>query len=225
MTKLTRLCAIYFFIMVSACSMHTVIKNPDYYPVRPIVPELKKQADGAIYDSSNNLFLFEDVKARRVGDMITVILQESTNASKNASTSTKKSSSIDMPDPTLLGRSVTRNGQPILSTDANSNTEFSGEGGSSQSNSLSGNLTVTVAEVLPNGYLHVKGEKILTLNQGSEVVRISGIIRPYDITTQNTVLSSQIAAAEITYSGKGAIAGSNEQGWLTRFFNSSWWPF
>lgn len=205
--------------------MEMNLKDPAYSPARPVLPEFKKPVDGAIYDVSNNLFLFEDIKARRVGDVITVILQESTNASKSASTSTKRSSSIDVPDPTVLGGVITRNGQPILSMDANSDAEFSGEGGSSQSNSLSGNLTVTVAEVLPNGYLYVKGEKVLTLNQGSEVVRIAGIIRPNDITPQNTVLSSQIAAAEITYSGKGAIAGSNQQGWLIRFFNSRWWPF
>ena len=98
-------------------------------------------------------------------------------------------------------------------------------GDSSQSNSLSGNITVTVAAVHPNGNMLVRGEKLLTLNQGAEVVRISGLVRPVDVTPQNTVLSTQIADAQITYSGTGAIAQSNQQGWLARFFNSPYWPF
>ena len=84
---------------------------------------------------------------------------------------------------------------------------------------------MTVADVLPNGFLKVQGEKIMNLNQGSEVIRIRGIIRPQDISSANTIESQQIANAEITYKGKGMVADSNDAGWLTRFFNSGWWPF
>jgi flagellar L-ring protein precursor FlgH len=103
--------------------------------------------------------------------------------------------------------------------------EFEGEADSSQSNSLSGAITVTIADVLPNGNLMVRGEKWLTLNQGEEFIQISGMVRPQDVSTSNTVLSTQIADARITYSGEGFLAESNQMGWLARFFNHPIWPF
>ncbi|MCB1756335.1 MAG: flagellar basal body L-ring protein FlgH [Gammaproteobacteria bacterium] len=213
-------------IAASACSTtQEALKEPEFAPAMPIAAEERAEVNGAIFHANTNRFLFEDIKARRVGDLITVILDEKTNAAKTASTNTNKESSIDMPGPTLFGLPVTHNGRPILDNKLSSNTGFTGSGDSSQSNSLSGNITVTVAEVLNNGNMVVRGEKLLTLNNGSEVVRISGIIRPVDVTPENTIISTQISNANITYSGNGAVADSNKQGWLTRFFNSRVWPF
>lgn len=212
----------------SACSMlpkQEPLRDPEFAPVRPMIQAPSREITGSIYNSGTSRFLFEDLKARRVGDIITVILEEKTDANKNASTSTKKNSGIDMPAPTLFGGGITHKGRPLLSNSMSAGSAFSGEGGSSQSNSLKGNLTVTVVEVLSNGYLIVRGEKLLSLNQGSEVVRISGIIRPVDIAPDNTVKSNQIANAEIAYKGKGLLANSNNAGWLTRFFNTGFWPF
>jgi flagellar L-ring protein precursor FlgH len=169
--------------------------------------------------------LFEDYRARRVGDILTVVLEEKTNADKKASTATAKNSNIETPAPKLFGRGISIWGRDILDSKVSSKVDFAGEGGSSQSNSIKGNVTVTVSEVLPNGFLKVRGEKIMSLNQGSEVIRIRGIIRPQDISSANTIESQQIANAEITYKGKGMVANSNDAGWLTRFFNSGWWPF
>lgn len=215
----------YAALLLSACSMQEALKKPDYQPAMPIVIEKTATSNGSIYHSSNNRFLFEDLKARRVGDLITVILEEQTNAAKTASTNTNKDSSIEIPGPTILGLPVTKNGRSLLNASATSNTKFSGSGDSSQSNSLSGNITVTVSQVLPNGNMFVKGQKLLTLNNGSEVVQISGIVRALDVTPENTVVSTQIANANITYSGQGAVADSNKIGWVTRFFNSGLWPF
>lgn len=213
-------------LFISACStMQEALKKPDYQPAMPIVIEKTATVNGSIYNSNSNRFLFEDLKARRVGDLITVILEEQTNAAKTASTNTNKDSSIAVPGPTILGLPVTKNGRSLLDSSVTSNTKFSGSGDSSQSNSLSGNITVTVSQVLPNGNMLVKGEKLLTLNNGSEVVQISGIVRSVDVSPQNTIVSTQIANANITYSGKGAVADSNKIGWVTRFFNSGLWPF
>ncbi len=213
-------------LSISACSStQEALKKPDYQPAMPIIVEKNATVNGSIYHSSNNRFLFEDLKARRVGDLITVILEEQTNAAKTASTNTNKNSSIEVPGPTILGLPVTKNGRALLESSVASDTKFSGSGDSSQSNSLSGNITVTVSQVLANGNMLVKGEKLLTLNNGSEVVRISGIVRSSDVTPQNTVISTQIANANITYSGNGAVADSNKIGWITRFFNSGMWPF
>jgi len=205
----------------TACSTSAGLKNPQYSPSQAIIPPTKSKIDGAIYDVTQNLFLFEDVKARRVGDLITVILEESTNASKSASTEADKSSDIDLPNPTIFNSA---NRLTELANSITSEREFDGEGETTQENSIEGNVTVTVHEVFPNGYLLVKGEKLLELNEGSEVVRISGIVRPADVSTNNTILSNQIANAEITYKGNGIVSDSSKPGWLLKLFFSSIWP-
>jgi flagellar L-ring protein precursor FlgH len=127
--------------------------------------------------------------------------------------------------PALFGKSITTKGVPILDTSLTGSTSFDGEGSSSQGNSLAGSLTVTVTDVQANGNLVVQGEKSLKLNQGDEFIHISGVIRPADIATNNTVTSDKLADAHISYSGKGVIDNSNRMGWLTRFFNSVFSPF
>lgn len=212
-------------VLLSACAGPQALSRSDYAPAQPVMPAPRTLVNGSIYHPRTNQFLFEDLKARRVGDLITVILEEKTNAAKTATTSTSKNSNTSMPTPTLFGGGVTVSGRDVLNNSVNSSSDFSGQGDSAQSNSLSGNITVTVAQVLPNGNLVVRGEKVLTLNQGSEVVRISGIVRPLDVTPQNTIVSTQIANAQITYGGNGIVADSNKAGWLSRFFHSAVWPF
>jgi len=168
--------------------------------------------------------LFEDQRARRVGDILTIVLQETTNASKSASLETNRDNDIDISAPTLLGGGVTKDGDAVLAADLDSSQEFDGEGSTEQSNSLTGRVTVTVTEVLPNGYLMVRGEKVPTLNRGDEFIRFSGIVRPLDIRTDNTVLSTQVADAQIIYSGSGEVAEASRHGWLSRFF-LAFWPF
>ncbi len=181
---------------------------------------------GGLFHVGTNTELYSDDKARRVGDVITVILKEKTDAKKKASTNTDKSSTVDIPNPTIFGRdNITLGGYQFFLQDIESGTEFEGEGDSSQSNSLTGDITVTVAAVYPNGNMLIKGEKVMSLNQGSEIIRISGLVRPSDVTPENTVLSTQIADVQITYSGRGAIHDANTQGWLVKFFNSPFWPF
>jgi flagellar L-ring protein FlgH len=113
----------------------------------------------------------------------------------------------------------------LFSATSNAKRAFDGSGNASQSNQLSGEVAVTVAEVLPNGNLVIQGEKWLGINQGNEFVRIRGIIRPVDISASNTVQSTQVANAQLYYGGTGALQDSNAQGWLSRFFNSPIWPF
>jgi flagellar L-ring protein precursor FlgH len=222
-------------VLASGCATVPPPRQQVYQPTPPVVPEYREPANGAIFQTGREVRLFEDIKARRIGDVITVILQESTAASKSASTTTDRATSVDVASPTILGAVPTFNAPGFLPLDSNrdntleaaldSSNTFEGQGDSNQSNSLSGSITVTVADVLSNGNLVVRGEKWLTLNQGEEFVRISGIVRPQDISTANTVFSAQVADARITYSGEGMIANANRPGWLARFFNSSWWPF
>ena len=200
-------------------------RDPQYAPVQVVMPARPDTNNGAIYQGSYDMALFEDIKAHRVGDILTVLLTENTQASKSASTSTSKSQDIDTGTPTILGGQITSGGNNILNNEISSANDFSGEGSSEQSNKLAGSVTVSVAQVLPNGYLVVRGEKVISLNQGDEYIRFTGIVRPADISPDNTVLSTRVANAEIIYGGNGVLAESNSQGWLARFFNGPLWPF
>jgi flagellar L-ring protein precursor FlgH len=210
---------------LSACSL---MPSKDHKPdpvVARVLPPPAPRTDGAIYQAGQEMALFADLKARRVGDVLTVVLNESTNASKNAATTTSKTSAVTDTGPALFGKSITTKGIPILDTTLAGSHTFDGEGTSSQGNSLVGSLTVTVINVEANGNLVVQGDKSLKLNQGDEFIHIAGVIRPADIATNNTVTSDKIADAHISYSGKGVLDNANHMGWLTRFFNSAFSPF
>lgn len=211
-------------LALGGCMATQPVRDPAYTPPRPPMPETTRTNNGAIYQSGFGVRLFEDQRARRVGDILTIVLQETTNASKSATLETSKDNAIDIDGPTLLGGPVTRNGDEILAANIDSVQEFDGEGESTQRNSLTGRITVTVTEVLPNGYLMVRGEKVLTLNRGDEFIRFSGIVRPVDIRSNNTVLSTQVADAQIIYSGTGEVADASKHGWLSQFF-LAFWPF
>ena len=233
-SKLTDTSLLAAVLLFSGCA--TRPPPPDSYrPTLPAAYTATETHGGGIYQAARDVRLFEDVKARRIGDVITVVLQESTSASKSAKTAADKNQETTVANPTFFGASPQFNLPGLIPLDSNrDNTleqnlsatrSFEGEADSSQSNSLSGEITVTISDVLPNGNLVVRGEKWLTLNQGEEFIQISGIVRPQDVSTQNSVLSTQIADARIAYSGKGALAESNEMGWLARFFNHPIWPF
>jgi flagellar L-ring protein precursor FlgH len=181
--------------------------------------------NGAIYQVGRDVDLFENPIARHVGDVVTIVLSESTNAQKSATTKTQKSTSNTLPGVSLFGSPVTIHGAQVLSGNLNDASKFDGEGNSAQSNSLTGYITTTVAKVLPNGNLYIKGEKKIWINQGQENVVLSGVIRPIDLAPDNTIPSSRVANARISYGGKGAINDANAAGWLSRFFNSPWTPF
>ena len=209
--------------MMSGCA--TPPAEPDYSATWPEPPPAATQGNGAIYQAGTDIALFENSVARRVGDTLTIRLNENTNASKKSSTTTKKATSVDLPGPTIAGRPVTHNGTEILAMSVDNETEFDGEGASSQSNRLQGDITVTVAQRLPNGNLLVRGQKWIAINQGKEYVRIQGIVRPIDIDPDNTISSLKVADAMISYGGKGALADANAPGLLARFFNMPWMPF
>ena len=220
---------IFFFSVALILSACTTLHPPkDFSEFDQPIEYPSQKANyfqGSIYHASTSTNIFEDIRANRVGDTITVLLEEQTAASKSASTNTAKSSAIALADPVVFGRTPTNGGNTFANNSVDSSSEFSGSGDTSQSNSLSGSVTVTVVDVLPNGNLFIRGRKSLSLNQGSEDITVTGIIRPIDITPENTINSGQIANARITYGGEGMIAESNSAGWLTRFFNSGWWPF
>ena len=223
--------------LTAGCATHRQ-PDPAFAPTRPPNPKPSELNNGAIYQDSFAMRLFEDQRARRVGDILTITLAETTTASKKADTTSKKKDDVDLKSPTLLGSSVDfnipgefRKAVPLaridnntLAVTTNTNQEFSGSGASSQSNSLTGSISVTVVEVLSNGNLVVRGEKIVGINEGDEFVQLSGIVRPQDIRPDNTVPSTYVANAQIRYGGSGAVADATAHGWLSKFF-LAFWPF
>jgi flagellar L-ring protein precursor FlgH len=236
MNRRTRLLLLVLGVMLlSGCQTQGPVRDVSYAPVRPVAPPPMPQGNGSIYQAGHEITWFEDMRARRVGDLLTVTLVENTSANKSAKSSTKKASSTEIDNPVLFGSSPQFNATGLLPLASNrdnnlafslgGSNDFNGEGNASQSNALSGNITVTVIEVLPNGNLNVRGEKRIGINQGNEYIRLSGIVRPQDITPENSVESTRIADPTISYKGEGALADANSMGWLSRFFNSVFFPF
>ncbi|WP_191600983.1 flagellar basal body L-ring protein FlgH [Marinomonas algicola] len=194
--------------------------DPFYAPVIQENIQANRNADGGIYQAGMGDIFFGDKKARRIGDILTINLSESTRSTKSNDASVSKSSSSTISNPTLLGIPIG------LDTNLPStNSDFSGSADANQSNSLSGSITVTVYDIYPNGLLAIRGEKWITLNRGQEYIRVSGLVRESDISAENTVSSTRLADARIAYSGTGELSEGSKQGWLSRFVNSSWMPF
>ena len=185
--------------------------------VRPASAPLALASDGAIYSAGlSGGLLFEDRRARRVGDTLTIAIVENTNASKKSATNTGRASNNNFGVSALAGLP----GKSFLGSTLGATSDFSfdGKGESSNNNAFTGFITVTVTEVLANGNLLVSGEKQVGINQGSEYIRLSGIVNPIHLNAANTVQSTLLADARIEYRGSGALAENQQTGWLTRFF-------
>lgn len=218
-------CGVVLALVASAgCGMQPTHDDHQWAPTMPAEQMAAPPTDGSIYHAEQGMELFNDARAHRVGDILTITLVESTQASKKASTSTSKKDQSTISSPTILGHSLKVGGKTADSS-LNADRAFDGAGDSSQSNQLTGSITVTVAQRLSNGNLLVRGEKMVTINQGQEQIRIAGIVRPQDILQDNSVPSTRVADAQIGYTGKGALADANTQGWLSRFFSSKWMPY
>src|SRR6267154_4642647 len=186
---------------------------------------IESQADhpsGAIFRPRGNMLLFEDRKPRAIGDVLTIQINETLNASQSATSNTDKKSNLTAKLPGVKGVvGLAING---LNTTASSDNAFNGAGATSSSGAFTGTITVTVIEVLANGNLMVAGEKQIGIRENSEILRFSGVVDPALIQPGNFVSSTQIADARLDYRGGGNIEQAQIQGWFGRFFNS-WSPF
>lgn len=210
------------FLLLSGCGTELTGPapgDPRFAPVYPEVTPAKLKSNGSIYQEGKTIGLYGDRKAHRIGDVLTIRLEETTNAQKKADTRNVKQNANTFNAPTLFGHTIDE-----LNFSTSSQQNFDSRGESKQSNNLQGNITVTVSNVLPNGNLTIQGESWISLNQGSEYVRLTGIVRADDIDADNTVSSRRVANARISYSGTGQVANSNRAGFLSRFFNA-YWPY
>jgi len=187
-----------------------------YAPALPAAPMMQAAApaSGSIFQASNYSPLHVGTRARQVGDLVTVVLTERTQTSKSTSASTDRDGGISLTPPSAGPFSF--NAAALNSSGSSS---FNGGGDASQSSDLRGDITVTIAEVRPNGTALIRGEKLMQLSQGEEWIQLSGIIRLAELDADSRISSPRVADARITYGGKGAIQQSSKPGWLSRFFN------
>ncbi|UTM58073.1 flagellar basal body L-ring protein FlgH [Photobacterium sp. CCB-ST2H9] len=195
--------------------------DPAWSGVRPQEkPAHYATATGSLFSQALAQDMYDDTRPRGIGDIVTVLLAEKNKANKSASTDVGKSTDLSM-DPLDLGGKPLTIGDRDISYSVSNENKFKGNTSADQSNSIQGYISVEVVDVLANGNLLVRGEKWLTLNTGDEYIRVSGTIRPDDISQENTIESTRIANARIQYSGTGDRQDVQEQGWLARFFNVS----
>lgn len=188
----------------------------DFTAVHPQpLPPAPPPATGAIFQVADGYAaLHEGWRARRVGDPLTIVLVERTAASKSSTSKLDSGGGFGLTPPTTGPLNL------FNTTDASvsGNRNFNGVGTAGQANSLSGEISVTVAAVYPNGTMLVQGQKRVTLNRGDEFIQIKGLVRTADVDRDNRVASTRVADAQIAYTGKGDVARAGRQGWLSRFF-------
>lgn len=211
-----------FFLLASfllaACTSVPPTNVHQPMTARPEVRQVAPLANGAIFQAANSRPLFEDRRARFVGDTITIKITENTSASKKASNKLDRSGSQSASISAFTGLPVS--GLSGLQMAGESTTNFSGKGEAANNAVFSGNLTVTVIDVLPNGNLLVSGEKQIAIGEEQEFIRISGVVNPAFVDFSNTVDSAKIADARIEYKSSGQVAEGQIMGWLARFFLS-----
>lgn len=205
-------------------------RDPEYAAVSPMTMPTLPQGNGAIFQAGFEHTWFENIRARRVGDILVINLVEDTEASHTNSGKVDRSNSTSVTNPTLFGNSLSfdlpgGSKSYNLGQSLESNTSFSGDADNTQNNEFTGSISVMVTEVLPNGYMKVRGEKRIGMTGGNEYIRVSGIIRPEDIDLTNTVDSTRVADATLIYIGDGQVTKATTMGWLAKFFISAIMPF
>lgn len=214
-----------FILLLSACA---VVDRPKVDVAEPTTVRPKpapgiSQENGAIFQVSAGTYrpLFEDRRARYIGDTLTIQINEKTQATSKQSTNAEKTSSLNASSPEIkfMGQRIRG-----LELETSSSAKSDGKGQAAADNLFTGTITVTVIEVLSNGNLAVSGEKQVGIGQNMESLRFSGIVNPSTILNGNTVSSTQVADARLETRGRGAIDQAQTTGWLTRFF-MTYWPF
>lgn len=202
-------------LVLAACGPERQTGFNAALPAPPPLAAAPVPANGAIFQPTGGFSpLYNGQRASRVGDLVTVLLMERTQTSKSASSNTRRDGGFSLSPPSAGPFSFDPG---VLNSGGQSS--FKGQGDASQTSTFRGDITVTIAEVRPNGTAFIRGEKVMQLSQGEEWVQLSGIIRLSDIDQQNRIASPRIADARITYAGAGAVQRASREGWLSKFFN------
>ncbi len=213
------LACVSFFGFVGCAEIH---KPPTVETETQMIIEPESMYMGSLWEPDNGrAFMFEDRRASRIGDIVIVQIVEQHSGSKSANTKSDRSTSFgasagggffDLTD--LLG-----DFRNLFNAEVSSSNEFEGDGSTSREDSLTGTIAAQVVEVFPNGDLRIKGKRQVKVNSETQTMMIKGIVRRIDLDTQNTVLSSAVANADISYTGLGAVDDVQTPGWAVRAFN------
>ena len=205
-------------LLLSACAgaPAPIVHQPMSLPSQSAKP--LREANGAIFQSASYRPLYEDAKARMVGDTLTITIAEKTSAAKASANSNSKSSSLALATPNLFGLNAATTSRGSVNT--NGSSKFDEKGAETASNSFTGTIAVTVIDVLPNGNLLVSGEKQLAFDKGAEFVRFSGVVNPTTIAAGNVVASTQVADARFEYRSNTRIDATEMNSMLGRLFLS-----
>jgi len=208
-----------------------IAPSPEFTPVFPVVDTRTQSLSGSLFVDSRNDNYFGRQRDYKVGDVVTVILKEEAQSSRTQNNTTKRESTNDALATLTSGLASTLKNSSMGLGTAVGNIKASGAtigntgtGDAGQKASLTGSIAVTVIEVLPNGNLVIRGEKILTLSEGSEVIQVSGIVRTEDVAPDGTVQSRRLANAQISYRGSGDLTNAVRPGWGTSALQK-YWPF
>ena len=216
-------------LFVAACAMPGgKIDLSEVEPIAPVISEpAPPQTAGSLWTTSRG-GIFADMKGTTVGDIITVVISETASASKEAKTQTGRNSTMSAGITNLFGLETDIGdfvgGSPSTLINANAGNKFDGSGKTERKEALTATLTTQVIEILPNGNLRIEGNKTVTVNREMQIVTLSGIIRPSDVSPRNLVDSQNVLNARISYAGKGVISDKQQQGWLVRALDQVW-PF
>jgi len=216
---------VFIVVALSACIKKSSLKNNEFTPPKLEKKKFEMKYNGAIYQAGMPLILFNDTQGRSIGDIITIRLVESATALASSDTKAEKGQNVELPSPTVAGETVTQNDKKVLENNLTAERDFRGGGESNQSHNFQAVITVSVVDVLPNNYLVVRGEKLLTLNQSEDYIRFSGIVRPQDVGEDNSVESQKVANVRVSYSGRGVLSHANKMGTLAKFFQSEAYPY
>lgn len=218
-------------VLLSGCAVQqTEVVTPTFdQQLKPATPAY---SNGSIWQAAS-VALVEDGKARRVGDIVTIIVTETASASKQAATATGRSSELSAGIPAFMGLE----GAGILLNnlggkeanlskliDASASSKFDGSGSTTRKETLTATITAKVVDLLPNGNLRIEGRRNVKVNNEDQIVTVRGTVRQRDITPENTVNSAYIADAQITYAGEGIISDRQKPGWLMNIIDKLW-PF
>jgi flagellar L-ring protein precursor FlgH len=205
-----------------SANQEAALRNPpvENYPTPAI------RSEGSLFSDDSRLDLFADMKARRVGDVITITITETSRANKTAATTLDRSNALTGEVNTILGQGAGNVGGlgRMFNLDVSSDMSFSGSGSTNRNESMTARMTARVIQVLPNGNLVVRGSQEIMVNNEKQYITVQGVVRPSDIGADNSVLSYRIADARIDYTGEGDVSSKQREGWLSRFFNVVW-PF
>lgn len=212
--------------LLSACSAPMPLAHtPSFAPVQPLPRERALHSTGAIFAADSTDLWQAKRRDYRVGDIITVLLSESTQANRSLTNELSRESENDVIPPGLTNKLARTMGSALTGLTTGGGTVSSnGAATADQRASLSGSIAATVIEVQANGNLVVRGEKQLSMSEGGEVIQVSGIIRPEDVSAINTVQSRRLANAQIAYRAVGDHANATRAGWGTSAL-FKWWPF